>query len=187
VTAVRELQPDKIKAGSGALNLGRVTEAAAQLGLSSEALTTAQATLDSAPATFLLGPVEEARGTLASKSSDVQQSVDTGARVLRVLPALLGADRPRTYFAAFQSPAEIRGTGGFLGTYAIMTVTNGKVSVERVGTNSELVNFPAPVVDLGPTTCSTARVRQLGEPNLPNFRMRPNSGRLRGGSKPDSK
>ncbi len=150
VTAVRELQPDKIKVGSGALNLSRVTEAAAQLGLSSAALTTAQATLDSAPATFLLGPVEEARSTLATKSSDVQQSVDTGARVLRVLPALLGADRPRTYFAAFQSPAEIRGTGGFLGTYAIMTVTNGKVGVERVGTNSELVNFPAPVVDLGP-------------------------------------
>ena len=150
VTAVRELQPDKIKAGSGALNLGRVTESAAQLGLSSEALTAAQATLQSAPTTLVLGPVTEAHNTLAVKSAVVQRAVDTGVRVLRVLPALLGADRPRTYFAAFQSPAEIRGTGGFLGTYAIMTVSNGKVSVDRVGTNSELVNFPAPVVDLGP-------------------------------------
>jgi hypothetical protein len=150
VNAVDELQPDKVKAGSGALKLGRVTEAAAQLELSSDALAAVQATLDSAPTALLLGPVAEARGTLATKSADVRGAVDTGARVLRVLPTLLGADRPRTYFAAFQSPAEIRGTGGFLGTFAIMTVADGKVKVDQVGTNAELVNFPAPIVDLGP-------------------------------------
>ena len=56
-----------------------------------------------------------------------------------VAPAMLGIDKPRTYFVALESNAEMRATGGFLGQYAIVQVDAGKVSIVQVGPNTELV------------------------------------------------
>jgi hypothetical protein len=51
---------------------------------------------------------------------------------LTSLPDLLGADRPRRYFLAFQSPSEARGTGGLIGFYGILTARDGSVALRDV-------------------------------------------------------
>lgn len=51
--------------------------------------------------------------------------------VLEALPAVAGADEPKTYLVLFQNDGELRPTGGFMTAYAILNVESGKVTPER--------------------------------------------------------
>lgn len=57
------------------------------------------------------------------------------------LPAILGWDGPRRYLVLTQDPAEIRPTGGFIGTYGIVTIDQGKL-VERSFGGVEALDYP---------------------------------------------
>lgn len=62
--------------------------------------------------------VEEALGTVSAAD-----------RLTRVLPEFLGADAPKRYFVGAQNPAELRGTGGLIGAYTIMTIDEGRMEL----------------------------------------------------------
>ncbi|MBI2483327.1 DUF4012 domain-containing protein [Candidatus Uhrbacteria bacterium] len=47
--------------------------------------------------------------------------------LLPILTALAGMDRPRRILLVFQNPAELRPTGGFMGSIALLDVANGTV------------------------------------------------------------
>lgn len=64
----------------------------------------------------------------------------TGARdVLDALPGLLGANGPRRYFLAFQTPSEARGGGGLVGVYGVLNAEDGRLDLEKVAPIRELV------------------------------------------------
>ena len=44
------------------------------------------------------------------------------------MPSFLGADGPRRYVFGASNPAELRGTGGLIGAYAILTIDHGRLS-----------------------------------------------------------
>jgi len=48
--------------------------------------------------------------------------------ILAAIRELLGTDRPRTILLLFQNPAEIRPTGGFVGSYGILRLERGKIA-----------------------------------------------------------
>lgn len=48
------------------------------------------------------------------------------------VPMLLGVDQPRKYLILFQNSNEIRATGGFIGSYAILEVNKGKIADLRI-------------------------------------------------------
>ena len=55
--------------------------------------------------------------------------VDTAAILSSQVPELLGVgDAPKTYLVLFQNSNEIRPTGGFIGSYALVETQNGKIS-----------------------------------------------------------
>jgi uncharacterized protein DUF4012 len=68
----------------------------------------------------------------------------------RLLPAMLGADGPRTYLFGMQNSAELRGTGGALLQYAVLTFEDGRASFEPPDTVYEVdrdrrqVSIPLP-------------------------------------------
>ncbi|GAA3295677.1 hypothetical protein GCM10020218_077230 [Dactylosporangium vinaceum] len=71
----------------------------------------------------------------------------TATRAAAGLPALLGADRPRTYLVLFQNPAEMRATGGMPGAYAVLGADRGRIRLLGQGTaTGGLGAFPAPVL-----------------------------------------
>jgi hypothetical protein len=72
-------------------------------------------------------------------------------RVSTLLPAMLGADRPRTYLLLFQNPAEIRATGGMPGAYLVLGTNRGQVQVVDQGTAAGLGSFSSPVLPLDPS------------------------------------
>ncbi len=49
------------------------------------------------------------------------------AKLVRELPNLLGYDRPKTYMVLLQNNMELRPTGGFIGSFALVTFSKGEL------------------------------------------------------------
>ncbi|MEX0754559.1 MAG: DUF4012 domain-containing protein [Actinomycetota bacterium] len=82
--------------------------------------------IEGAPSTLLVGPLGEARRDAAEGVDRADDAVHAGRLLLEGLPTFLGGDGTARYFVAAESPAELRGTGGILGAYSIMTVADGR-------------------------------------------------------------
>ncbi len=73
---------------------------------------------------------EEYRGQfidLQGRLPVVQSLVDRAVSVASFLGRMTGTDRPRRYLILFSNPSELRPTGGFPGSYGIITFENGRV------------------------------------------------------------
>ena len=93
---------------------------------------------------------------VAGRIDSVREEIDgllSGTRTARtavdLAPSMLGRDEPRTYFVAFTTPAESRGLGGFMGTWAELRADDGRLDVTRTGQTSELTSAmdPDPVLE----------------------------------------
>lgn len=57
----------------------------------------------------------------------LRKTVTSGASLLLELPELLGIDEKKTYLILFQNNAELRPTGGFIGSFALVTFDRGRL------------------------------------------------------------
>lgn len=104
------------------------------------------------PSAGFVPPINTARNQLQDQTAEVTSLLNNTALAARIGPSMLGADGPRTYLMAFQTPAEARGTGGLLGGFGLLRFDNGKPSVDTLAANSDdfgLYKATADV-DLGP-------------------------------------
>jgi len=74
----------------------------------------------------------------------------TAADVAPQLPAMLGADGPRTYLVAFTNPAEIRPVQGIVGAYAVLRLDAGRIQLVETGSDQDLYGARADPAVLGP-------------------------------------
>jgi len=74
----------------------------------------------------------------------------TAAGVAPQLPALLGADGPRTYLVAFTNPAEVRPVQGIVGAYAVLRLDAGRIELVGTGSDQDLYGARADPAVLGP-------------------------------------
>jgi hypothetical protein len=79
--------------------------------------------------------VKQLSSLLGVNFSSIQSEIKAGVAAGAVL---VGADKPKNYLVAFQNSAEARGTGGILGAYAIIEVSNGDIKILKTGSNAEL-------------------------------------------------
>ena len=89
----------------------------------------------------LLGPIASARDAMATRIDAYGPLLDSYVDASARLPAILGWDGPRRYLVLTQDPAEIRPTGGFIGSYGIMTFDRGRVT-ERQFQDVFPLDFP---------------------------------------------
>ncbi|MGQ0668923.1 MAG: DUF4012 domain-containing protein [Actinomycetota bacterium] len=80
------------------------------------------------PGSFVLGPVADAAATVRAELDDVVSAARSAEALLEALPSFAGAEGARRYFVAAQSPAELRGTGGLVGAYAILVARDGRLT-----------------------------------------------------------
>ena len=87
-------------------------------------------------------------GALAGIRDAMSDRLDTYAPMLdgyvgasARLPAILGWDGPRRYLVLTQNPAELRPTGGYTGSYGVLTFERGRVT-ERAFSDVALLDFP---------------------------------------------
>ena len=133
------------------IDVKALAQAAGPIGRANEVLQQQKNRLADVPTsgvpTRLTGPFDDLQTTI----SDVASLTSGLSDIASVAPSMLGATATKRYLLAVQQPAEARGTGGLLGAYAVLEVTDGRVSVARTGPRSDLdpSNQSAPRVDLG--------------------------------------
>lgn len=76
-----------------------------------------------------LAQVNEPLQKVREELDGLNAAADGLSKVAPSLPAMLGANGARTYLVIAQNNSEIRSTGGFPGSRAIMTIDNGKISL----------------------------------------------------------
>ena len=115
--------------------LGRVQ---AQLSVAARGSDDAQALL--APHDrFVVGPVGARVARARTQLARLAAGLHAASTALRLAPDLLGQHGPHRYFVAVQNNAEARATGGLIGGFAVVRADRGVVTLERSGTDSELL------------------------------------------------
>jgi len=79
----------------------------------------------------LIGQVESVRDAMTARIEKYGPLLDTYVSVSARLPAILGWDGPRRYLILTQDPAELRPTGGFIGSYGIIAFDRGRITERR--------------------------------------------------------
>jgi hypothetical protein len=111
---------------------------------------TADRTASRTPGTWVLPPVSGALSTFNREVGTLRETLEAAAGLARHLPPFLGEGGTRRYFFGAQNPAELRGTGGLLGAYTVMTVREGHLRMGRfndTSTLSDVKEIPAPNED----------------------------------------
>lgn len=95
-----------------------------------------------------LSLIGDARSQLQAQTSQLADMLGNTAIAAQLAPSMMGADGPRTYLMAFQTPAEARGTGGLVGGMAVLRFTDGVPTVDDLSTNAMFKQASANI-DLG--------------------------------------
>jgi Protein of unknown function (DUF4012) len=149
VAAEQLLDPSRLRTGA-TIQLAPFT--AAQPSLDQAAATSKRVLADvaSLPTHGLVRQVASARTDLLGQLTSLVGTTGTAAAAAALVPDMLGANGPRTYFLAFENNAEARGTGGLMGAFGVAVADKGTITVTRTGSDSELDQYAKPVISLGP-------------------------------------
>ncbi len=143
------LSPETLRVGGTGLDLAALARARTPLARASDAATRLATATDAIPSTPWPAQVDDARAQLTAQVGELADLLHGTSTAATLLPPMLGADGPRSYFVGFQTNAEARGSGGLLGGFAVLRAADGSVGFDTVAANTELTSFPTPTaVDL---------------------------------------
>lgn len=91
----------------------------------------AAATVERLDRLFLPGPVGDARSQFNRRLPDIRERAAHSEAALAAMITFVGGNGPRSYLFLSQNPDEVRPTGGFIGTYGVVTGVGGKLAVDR--------------------------------------------------------
>jgi hypothetical protein len=124
------LDPAVLAPVDGAVPLEPFQDAAPLVRDLAEAFPTIQARAEAIDATGTIGPVAEARDELVGLVGEAAPGIASAGELVPMLPALLGADAPRTYVVMFQNNAEARSLGGTALSFAVVTIDAGRIQLQ---------------------------------------------------------
>jgi hypothetical protein len=127
----------------GVVPLSRYAALAGPVATAGRQAASAEATLAAAPDSFMPSVIARARWDAEAETGRLATDLDGLGAILQGAPAFGGAHGPERYLVVAQNPAELRGTGGLWGAYAIMTLDHGHVHVSRSRPRDALKSFPA--------------------------------------------
>lgn len=84
------------------------------------------------------GRLEELKAEVLADAEVAARLADRAVTGFRLLPSLLGADEPQTYFVALQNNADQRGTGGAVLAYALLVMDDGVIELQQTGSIKDL-------------------------------------------------
>ncbi len=131
---------DDLKTGDGRINLERMRALVKPVGRAETRLGRARRHIADASSPWLLGPAKAQLAGFTDEIARAAKEADLVGELARTLPAMLGGDGERVYFVAFLNPAEQRGGGGFLGSYAELRANDGRLKMTRSGSIIDLID-----------------------------------------------
>jgi hypothetical protein len=138
-----------VQVEDGRLDLGPLTAARALLqDLPLASLVDARDRLAAAEPRWAPDEVVAGRAETLAAADEVIGTVDRGQQLLSGVPGFLGERGERRYFLGVQTPAELRGTGGLIGYFAVLAVESGRFTLEA----SDVYDALEDLEDTAPTT-----------------------------------
>ncbi|HEY2297671.1 MAG TPA: DUF4012 domain-containing protein [Jatrophihabitans sp.] len=138
VRAADTLNADSLRKPDGSIDVAAIRAVSPGLDAATGVLTRATSAIDASSGRTWLGSVNSARSDLLDQLEGLRTSVAAASAAADVAPRMLGADGPRTYMVTFENDAELRGTAGLPGAFAIMRADQGKISFLRFEADNEL-------------------------------------------------
>ncbi|MCU1372661.1 MAG: arsenical pump rane protein [Ilumatobacteraceae bacterium] len=126
----------------GRLDVDAVRTLAAPTARADTALKDARTELAELQDGSLLPPLQDRIDQFAGDIEEARSDTALASELLEVTPGLFGADGPRRYLIIFVTPAELRGAGGFIGSYAELSIDDGKAVLTRSGRIDDLLEGP---------------------------------------------
>ena len=140
VAAGAAIDPAKLRTSGDTINLDAFTNAIPHLQKALTGLQSADADLNAIDLSGAPDVVRQAVDDLSTQLSDVTSTTATTLTASQLAVPMLGGDGPRRYFLAIQSNNELRGTGGLLGQWGIITVDHGRVRLVKFAPNTALTS-----------------------------------------------
>jgi hypothetical protein len=91
-------------------------------------LTAARDELAVPPEAWLPGVVIDGRADVLTLADETVATLERAEALTAALPGFLGAEGERRYFIGMQTSAELRGTGGLIGFWGVLSVDDGRVT-----------------------------------------------------------
>ncbi|MGI8983685.1 MAG: DUF4012 domain-containing protein [Acidimicrobiales bacterium] len=124
---------ENIQVLEGQLPLDQLRELQPIVDEAARTLEAAESRLRASRSTWLLPPVSHRLEKELRRITGATVTASAASRALPLVPGLLGADGPRRYFLAIQTPAELRGSGGIIGNYGEIEADQGRLRLTRFG------------------------------------------------------
>ena len=134
----------------GAIDLGALSAAEPFLARIESGLTDVRHGLEALPGATGVGRLDAAHTRLTRDVTRLAGAFGEARSAVPLLVPALGGSGPRSYFLAFQTNAEARGTGGLVGAFGVVTADRGRITVHDLSSDDAMAPAPAPVADLGP-------------------------------------
>lgn len=134
----QRIDPAALRVRGDTFRLTPLVQALPGLEQADAGLLKAKRQIADSPSSTWLSVVDDKHSSLASEVSQVEGYVAAAVRAARIAPTMLGLDGPRTYFIGLQNEAELRGTGGLPGAFAICRTDNGTIHFTHFGSDTEL-------------------------------------------------
>jgi hypothetical protein len=92
----------------------------------------------------IVGPLHPRIEGLVERVDRILPLARTALQAGQALPALLGADGPRSYLILAQNNHELRGTGGFISAVGFVRLDNGRITDLKLADSYAVDNFQQP-------------------------------------------
>jgi hypothetical protein len=94
--------------------------------------------LDDVDSPWLLGAVRTGLADASDELADVTDSARRAVDAIRVAPTMLGGEGVRRHLVLLDTPAELRGSGGLIGNWALIEAVDGALRLGGVGRVEDL-------------------------------------------------
>ena len=160
VDAAEDVTADTFQPVRHRFPLRRVAALAPLAEQSERAFADASARLAAVDPSGFLGAVHTGFDDLRAVVDDGRSTLQSTYRAARLMPMLLGQEKPRNFLLVMQNNAESRSSGGLPGSLSLVRASNGKVEIVEQSDMAELGASRAPVLRL------TREERELFGPSL---------------------
>jgi hypothetical protein len=132
----------------GGVDLSALTAVAAPVADARETLDSARADLDEIDPSRVRHELVDPLVTLEARLGTLAGLTATAERATSLLPPMLGADGARQYLLLGLNNAELRTAGGIPGSLTLLSVEDGRVTIDEQASSGDVGPFDEPVVPL---------------------------------------
>lgn len=126
-----QLNPKSLAPKDGAIPLQPFVTAGADIAQASEGFAALDTRISQLSTRGTLPQLQSAHAQLAKLIDTASTMLTQATPILQKLPAVLGADGPRTYVVTFMNNAELRALGGTALSFAEISVDHGAIKLDR--------------------------------------------------------